>query len=103
MEWIELIHIRASSGSDRDAALAAFGQISLSDWNENARRIQLFRNCAIDSDLKVLITWQGPVCPNAKSPLGLRLAAAFSEYGQINHSVWSLEAGIEATTQEQKR
>jgi hypothetical protein len=103
MDWIELIHLRTSSDADRDAALAAFRQLSWSEWEKDLKEIRLLRNCTLTLDLNFLIVWQSLVCPNAKSPLGLRLAAAFSEFGQINHSVWDCEASVDATTQEQKR
>jgi hypothetical protein len=103
MDWIELIHLRTFSDSDRDAALAAFGQLSWFDWQDDLREIKLLRNCTLNFDLSLLIVWRGQVCPSGKSALGLRLAAAFSEFGQINHSVWNCEAGVDATTQERKR
>jgi hypothetical protein len=103
MDWIELIHLRTSSDADRDAALAAFHQLAWSDWEKDLKEIRLLRNRTLTLDLSVLILWRGQAGPNTQSPLGLRLAAAFSEFGQINHSVWDCQASVDATTQERKR
>ena len=100
MDWIELIHLRTASDADRDAALVAFGQLSWSDWENDLKEIKLLRNCALTLDLSLLIVWRSRVWANAKSPLGLRLAAAFSDFGQINHSVWDCEANVNASRQE---
>ena len=100
MDWIEMIHLRTASDADRDAALAAFGQLSWSDWESDLKEIRLLRNCTLTLDLSLLIVWRSRVCPNAKSPLGLRLAAAFSDFGQINHSVWDCASSVDATRQE---
>jgi hypothetical protein len=100
MDRIELIHLRTASIADRDAALAAFGQLSWSDCESDLKEIRLLRNCILTLDLSLLIVWRSRVCPDTKSPLGLRLAAAFSDFGQINHSVWDCEANVNASRQE---
>jgi hypothetical protein len=103
MDWIELIHLRTASDGERDAALDAFAQLSWSDWHDDLKEIKLLRNCTLTLDLSLLIVWRGRVCAEAKSPLGLRLAAAFSDFGQINHSVWDCEATVDASIQESTR
>jgi hypothetical protein len=100
MNWIELIHLRTASEAERDAAIAAFNQLSWSDWESDLKEIKLLRNCTLTLDLNLLIAWRSWGHTNTKSPLGLRLAAAFSDFGQINHSVWDCEATINASTQE---
>ncbi len=97
MDWIELIHLRTASEADRNAALAVFRQMDWSDWECDLNRIRLLSNGTLAFDLTLLIDWRGPASPTARSPLGLRLAAAFSEFGQVNHSYWNCEACIDAT------
>jgi hypothetical protein len=94
MNWIEMVHLRSYSRSDRDEAGAAFRQLTLPDRDRGLRDIILFRDIALDNDLCILIHWRGEVPKKGKSPLGLQLAAAFSEFGQINHSVWMREGKV---------
>ena len=103
MDWIEIIHLRAFSASDNEGALAAFGQLTQPERDPSLKEIVMLRSCVLTLDLSILIIWQGQVCPNAKSPLGLRLAAAFSEFGQIHHSTWARQANVQARNQEPKR
>ncbi|MBN2126705.1 MAG: hypothetical protein JW821_20565 [Deltaproteobacteria bacterium] len=88
MEWIEMVHLRSYSQPDRDEALAAFHQLTLPDRESGLGDIVLFRDIALDNDLCLLIRWSDDIPGRGKSPLGLQLAAAFSAFGRINHSVW---------------
>ncbi len=42
----------------------------------------------IDSDFSIHIFHDSNKVENSGSPLGLRLALAFKEFGTINHSIW---------------
>ncbi len=94
MKWLEIIQLRSYSKPDRDDALAAFQQLYLPDRESGLKDIILFRHIALEGDLCIFIHWDGKVPGTEKSPLGLQLAAAFSEFGQINHSVWAHEASV---------
>ena len=94
MQWLEIIQLRSYSQPDRDDALAAFQQLSLPDRERGLQDIILLRHMALENDLSIFIHWDGELHGTGKSPLGLQLAAAFSEFGQINHSVWAHEASV---------
>lgn len=88
MDCIEIVHLRAYSHQDRDKAALAFHQLSSPDHDKDLKDIRLFRNFALDNDLSIFISRQGEVPERGKSSLGLQMAAAFSQFGQIYHSVW---------------
>jgi len=94
MQWLEIIQLRSYCKPDRDDALAAFQQLSLPDQESGLKAIILFRHIALEDDLCIFIHWDAEVPGTEKSPLGLQLAAAFSEFGQINHSVWAHEVSV---------
>jgi len=94
MQWLEIIQLRSYSKPDRDDALVAFQQLSLPDRESGLKDIILFRHIAPEDDLCIFIHWDGEVPGTEKSPLGLQLAAAFMEFGQINHSVWVREGSV---------
>jgi hypothetical protein len=94
MDWIEIVHLRAYSEPDRNEAVAAFHQLTLPDWERGIEDIILFKEIEVASDLCILIRGRGEASPTGKSPLGLQLASAFSEFGQVDHSVWSHEYSI---------
>jgi hypothetical protein len=94
MKWLEIIQLRSYSKPDRDDALAAFQQLSLPAQESGLEDIILFRRIALENDLCIFIHWEGEVPGTGKSPLGLQLAAAFLEFGQINHSAWAHEGSV---------
>ena len=97
MDWIEMIQLRSHSQQDRDEAMAAFRDLSAPKRQEGLTRVSLFRNSGLGNDLCIFIDWSGDVQPVGKSPLGLQLAAAFSVFGQIHHSVWNAETRLGST------
>jgi len=88
MNWIEIIRLRSYSQPERNKALAAFQQLSLPARENGLKDVILLRDVVLDNDLCIFIHWASEISGKGKSPLGLQLAAAFSEFGQINHSVW---------------
>jgi len=94
MDWIEIIHVRTYSRTDCDAAVAAFHELTSPERESGLKEITLLRNAVIHTDMGICISWRGDVPPNSKSRLGLQLSAAFSEYGQINYSVWEYETKL---------
>jgi hypothetical protein len=91
MDWIEIIHLRSYSQQDRDEAVTAFQNLSALDRNEALEKISLFRNRGLGNDLSIFLFWRDKTVQSGKSPLGLQLAAAFSDFGQIHHSIWDHE------------
>ena len=94
MNWIEIIHLRSYSQPERNKALAAFQQLSLPARENGLKDVILLRDVVLDNDLCIFIYWASEISEKGKSPLGLQLAAAFSEFGQINHSVWMHEGSV---------
>jgi hypothetical protein len=94
MDWIEFVHLRAYSQSARDEVVAAFHQLTLPDWQNGLEDMILLQDISVASDLCIVIHWHGEVPRKGKSPLGLQLAVAFSEFGRIDHSVWIHECSI---------
>ena len=88
MDWIEVIQLKSFTGSDRDAAMEAFRQVSAPVWEKYLKEISLFQNPVLDLELTILIVWSGEVSSNGKSRLGLQLADGFSEFGHIYHFGW---------------
>ena len=94
MDWIEWIQVRTYTPSDRDEALAAFHELAFPDREKGLEDITLFRDFTPTNDMCIFIAWNGPVPEKGKSPLGLQLAATFSEFGRIYHSVWTFDARL---------
>ena len=87
MEWFEIIHIRLFSRRDRHAAVNAFSQLGLSDLKGAIKSMKLLQDVLLETDLRIIIQWQGKIAGKAKSVLGMQLAAAFSEFGRFHHIV----------------
>jgi len=95
MELVEMVHLRAYSGETGNDAAAVFHKISWSQGDPELKEILLLREVQVSGDLCIILRWERlGICEKVKSPLALELASAFSEYGQINHSVWRKEHGI---------
>lgn len=94
MTWIEMINIRANSSLDAEQVVSTFYQLSTPGPEKNLADIALLRNQGVINDFCIRLTWQGERTNSEKSALGFRLAQAFSEMGQINHSVWVRETSL---------
>jgi hypothetical protein len=97
MELVEMVHLRAYSGEAGNDAAAAFHKITWSkgDPELKLKEILLLREVQVSGDLCIVLRWERlRISEKVKSPLALELASAFSEYGQIHHSVWTKERGV---------
>ena len=94
MDLIEIVHLRAYSEQDRDEAVAAFHQLTLPDLEKGLEDMILLKEISVASDLCIFIRWHGEVQQKGKSLLGLQLVSAFSEFGQIDYSVWTHECSV---------
>jgi hypothetical protein len=56
---------------------------------EYAREVKIFTNAV--SDIAIHISWESDRTSQKGSIVALRLAAALSEYGLINHTIWTEE------------
>ena len=89
-----MINIRANSSLDAAQVVSTFYQLSAPAPERNLADIALLRNQGVVNDFCIRLTWQGEMTESAKSGLGFQLAQAFSEMGQINHSVWIRETSL---------
>jgi len=88
MDWIEIIQLKAFTGTDWNAAIAAFGQLTPPLAATGLKEINLFKNLNQENELSILIGWRGGKPQRGKSSLGIQLATAFAEFGHIYHSGW---------------
>jgi hypothetical protein len=94
MELVEMVHLRAYSGQTGNDAATAFHNITWSKRDPKLKEILLLREVCVAGDLCIVLHWKrAAISEKAKSSLALELASAFSEYGRINHSVWTKEGG----------
>lgn len=103
MDWIELIQIRPYTPLDKDKATAAFHQLADLDQEKGLTDITIFRDATLKNDICIFFSWSSEVPENAKSNLGLQLAAMFSEFGHIYHSTWSYYTRLMATPRRRNR
>jgi len=87
MRRFETLELRAFRSSDLKAAIDAFHQLIPPDTRDGLGGIRLLHDNALNNDLCIVIDWIDADF-KGKSPLGLRLAAAFSDFGRIDHKVW---------------
>ena len=88
MDWLEIIELRSYRWPETEKAIAVFKGITTAIREKGLRDIHLFQSIAIENDLSIFITWQGNAPTGGKSRLGVQLAAAFAEFGQIHHCGW---------------
>ncbi len=89
MKWAEVIMVRSADGSGK--VLAATLQNLMNDVARNAKHeyIRVFRREKLDSDICIVLFHKGIKTKAVESSLGLYLAAALTEVGLVNHTVWS--------------
>ena len=87
MEWFEIIHIRSFSQKDREAVMKAFSELRFPDFKGAISSMKLLQDVLLDTDLRIIIQWQGNIVAKTKSVFGIQLAAAFTEFGRIHHIV----------------
>lgn len=88
MDWLEIIELRSYRWPETEKAIETFKGITAAYRERGLQAIHLFQSLAIENDLSIFITWQGSAPPGGKSRLGVQLAAAFGEFGQIHHCGW---------------
>jgi hypothetical protein len=95
MQWIEIIHLKSYTGSEMDRALAAFDQLTAPVQTGGLEKVTLYRGFGLKNELCIIIAWNGALSEGGKSPLGVQLSAAFSEFGHIFHTGWNRPANLE--------
>lgn len=94
MDLIEIVHLRSYSQSAGEEAALAFRHLTRYGREKGLRDIMLFRETSVPGALSIMIRWRGDLTFRGKSPLGLQLASAFSEFGQIDHSLWEYDSSL---------
>lgn len=94
MESLEVVHLRPYSRITKEQASEAFRQLAWPAQEIGLGDIVMHANTSVSGDLCISIHWHREIPLREKSPLGLQLASAFSEFGQIEHSVWIDECRI---------
>lgn len=92
MKWIEIIHIRSCTRLAMDQVREVFQELKASRKPKFLISIQLLKNLMIDSDLAIFMYWSNDVPLHGSSPLGLKLAASFTDYGFVNHVSWAVDS-----------
>jgi hypothetical protein len=83
--WLEIISIRSSQDAHEMIRGAMFALKSGSGIR-NAKEVRIFSNAI--GDIALHIAWESKEVNSEGSFIGLQLAAALSEYGLINHTIW---------------
>jgi hypothetical protein len=87
---IRLEIIRVRSTKDSEGMVRAIIKTVKSDRAvESAGEVQVFSNTV--GDIAVHISWQSDRTAPEGSTVAIQLAAALSEYGLINHTIWTEE------------
>jgi hypothetical protein len=93
MDRIETLQLRPYGPADKGKAVSAFSQLILASPIRGLKAIVLLQDATLDSDLCIVLHWRQATMIARKSPLGIRLAGVFYEFGRIDHIVWS-DTGI---------
>jgi hypothetical protein len=89
MKCAEVIMVRST---DRNSnLLAATLEELMEDVLREAgdERIRVFRRENIETDYCIVLFHEEKTAKSGGSRLGLRLAAAFKEFGMVHHTVWN--------------
>jgi chlorite dismutase len=89
MKWLEIIEFR-SVGGNRELLESHLQELIQQVDKETQRQtIKTYRRVMLDTDLSIHLFHDSKNMEQGGSPLGLRLASSFKEFGLVNHSVWT--------------
>ena len=88
MSWTEIIMVRSSGKSQK--AMASNLRELMNEMGRKNRNtnLRIYKRERVDSDICIILIHDREKREIGKSRLGLRLAAAFAEKGQVHHTVW---------------
>ena len=87
MDVLEIIGLRSLKRGHEDIAENLLAEVA-GPAAEEGLRLELYRRASVATDLSVHLHRSQDRGGARPSPLGLRLAAALREHGQVSHSVW---------------
>lgn len=83
--WLEIVKIRSSRDAD-ETVRGIIHTLKSDPAIRDAKEMRVFSN--VLNDIAIHISWESDRASLNGSSVALRLAAALSEYGLINHTIW---------------
>lgn len=87
MKWIELIRVRSTEETLRDALPTLRARVDAIGAAHDDAELFFLQHALYDGDLAVVLVWRNPQAPR-KSRDGLLLASDLQRLGSIDHAVW---------------
>ena len=87
MKWLEVLEIRTIYKKSKLFELELRNVIKKMENESKIRAIKTFYKSAVETDFCIQLLHHSEV-DNRGSPLGVRLASAFKDFGLVKHSVW---------------
>ena len=88
MKWAEVITVR-STGKASKALASTVTELMADAARQNRNEgIRAFHREKIDTDYCIVLFHEAQKARSGGSELGLRLVAAFKEFGMVHHAVW---------------
>ena len=91
MKWIETINVRFADTKADQPVKQIFESALRSPQQRGLKRMKLFRNAALATDLCLSLHWERKSLPVRGSTLGLCVAENLKEFGLVHHAVWVQE------------
>lgn len=88
MRWIEWIHLRCQTESERAMAESAFVEVHDELSEEGLVQADMFVNRAFCNDAVVSLYWESVLPENGESQLGATFAAMLKEFGMVYKTSW---------------
>jgi hypothetical protein len=86
MKWLEVIKLRSAG---KDSGLLEEFLLSIAKFSQSGLiEMKTYRHAVLETDLSVHLHWESERPDQNGSPVGLRLAQAFKEFGLVDHSIW---------------
>jgi hypothetical protein len=90
MQHIEMIQLRTrESNLDRLIVVVSSAVQLTGIPRQPACKLRFFKNALIDGDFMLHLIWEEKLEGSAGSTLGQYLSGALSDYGLVNHTIWS--------------
>lgn len=87
MNWIEIIELRSYS-FNLETLRELKQTIVENEQDEGLKAFEIYHNASVETDTGIHIHWITKEDRIKKSSLGLRIAIALMEFGQVNHTIW---------------
>lgn len=89
MKWIEMIMVRTRGNGEEILDATLRGAMNRLVNEAEVEGIRVFGREKLTSDFCLVIFHSRKKLREGGSTLGLHLAAAFKEFGFVNHTIWS--------------